>query len=231
MQKIITVILAMLAVNFVAVVGGVGYLAGTGKLDKTKAIAIKDIVFPPTSQPTTQPTTAPATQPIDGEGPISLALKQMLEENSTRTAAEQNEVVRIALDSQSAELDRRAREQADLTRQLRAEQAQLQRDRADLAAQVKAKADSDNAEKLAKEDRAFKETLAIYEAMPAKQLKGIFVSMPEPEVVRLLQTMEADRVAKILKEFKTPEESAVAQRYLEALRTGGKEVTQLPGNE
>ena len=58
-QKLIQVLMLAFAINFLLLGGGIGYLAGTKKIDKTKVLAIKEIVFP-----STQPVT-PATQPVD----------------------------------------------------------------------------------------------------------------------------------------------------------------------
>ncbi|HVT89475.1 MAG TPA: hypothetical protein VHD56_11525, partial [Tepidisphaeraceae bacterium] len=64
MKKLLTVVILTLALNFLAVAGGVGWLYQSGKLDRTKVAAIKDILFPkPVDQPTTQPAEAPTTAP------------------------------------------------------------------------------------------------------------------------------------------------------------------------
>jgi flagellar biosynthesis/type III secretory pathway ATPase len=44
-KKLITVVVLTLAINFLAAAGGIGYLFQSGKLDREKAQAIKDIVF------------------------------------------------------------------------------------------------------------------------------------------------------------------------------------------
>jgi len=51
MKKLFDVIVLLLALNFLALAGGVAYLYQTHRVDRQRAIAIKEILFPPTSAP------------------------------------------------------------------------------------------------------------------------------------------------------------------------------------
>ena len=66
MKKIFGVVVLLLAINFLAAAGAVGWLFQSGHLDKDKLGQLKDIVFPTTapSTATTEPSADTAsTQP------------------------------------------------------------------------------------------------------------------------------------------------------------------------
>src|SRR5215203_2461383 len=114
MKKLFNVIVLMLAINFIAVGAGVGYLKSTGHLDRERVMAIKDILFPQSAAeaaPTTQPASVATTQPI-------VRLEELLAQQVGRPASEQVEFIQHTFDAQMAQLDRRQRELADLQRQI-----------------------------------------------------------------------------------------------------------------
>ena len=116
------------------------------------------------------------------------------------------------------QLERRAREIADLQRQVELAKQQYSRDHGDLEKQKKLLADQQQeAEKLAG-DKGFQDSLALYNSMPPKQVKSIFMSLDEQTVVNYMQAMQPRTAAKIIKEFKTPEETAHVQKILEKIR-------------
>src|SRR5438309_1507818 len=101
----------MLALNFLALAGGVGWLYQSGHLDRTRVAAIKALLFPPPppeAPPSTQPAAADATtQPV-------IRLEELLARHSGHSAAEQVEYIRQAFDAQAAQLDLRHRALLDL---------------------------------------------------------------------------------------------------------------------
>ena len=54
--------------------------------------------------------------------------------------------------------------------------------------------------------------------MPAKQVKSIFMTLSEQTVQQYLQAMDTRTAGKIIKEFKTPDETAFIERVLERIR-------------
>ena len=66
MKRLFYVLALLLAINFLAVAGGVGWLYNQGRLDRTRLLAIRDVLFPPSvaAAPTTRPTTQPAVAPL-----------------------------------------------------------------------------------------------------------------------------------------------------------------------
>jgi hypothetical protein len=117
-----------------------------------------------------------------------------------------------------AQLDRREREVRDLERQIELAKLQMTKDRGALAAEkTELKNRQDEAAKLAG-DQGFQDALLRYIAMAPKQVKQVFSTLDDQTVVNFLQAMEPKTAAKIIKEFKTPEEVARVQRIMEKMR-------------
>src|SRR5262249_15121951 len=160
------------------------------------------IVFPkhvdaPTTRPA--PEEAPTTQPM-------MRLEELLARATGRSAAEQVEFIQHAFDAQMAQLDRRQREVTDQQRQVDLAKEQLARDRPALTSDQKKLADQEQqATKLAG-DKGFQDSLQRYQAMSGKQVKQIFMSLDDQTVMNYLQAMEPRAAARVIKEFKTPEE-------------------------
>ena len=213
MKKFFNVVVLLLAVNFLAVAGAVAYLKSQGRIDRQRVVAIKDILFPP---PATQPSEPPArpdptTQPV-------LRLEELLAKQTGRSATEQVEFIRQSFDAQMAQLDRRQRELNDLQRQVEMAKQQLTRDRTELDQQEKLlETREQQAARLAK-DKGFQDCLAMYRTMPGKQVKTIFLTLDEQLVGQYVQAMDPRAAARIIREFKTAEETQFIQRVLEHVR-------------
>jgi hypothetical protein len=214
-KKLGSVIMLTLAINFLAAAGGIGYLFQAGKLDRAKVLAIKELIFapPPSAAPATQPAEEPAatTQPIN-------SLEKLLAQASGRTAGEQVEFVQRSFDAQMALLDRRQRELADLQRQVDLSKQQMERDRGALEKGRTALASQQQqATKLAT-DKGFQDSLALYNTLPGKQVKTIFMTLDDATITQYLQAMQPRSAARIVKEFKAPDEVARIQRVMESMR-------------
>ena len=214
MKKLWNVFVLTLAVNFLAVAGGVAYLYKDGRLDKQRIDAIKLILYPPptpTPPATTQPAEAAKAEPV-------LQLGELLAQKSGLSTAEQLEFIQQTFDTRMAELDRRQRELADLQRQVDMANAALARDRAALDAGRKQLADREQLAATLAADKGFQDSLKLYESMPAKQVKQLFMTMDDEPVTRYLQAMEPRGATKIVREFKAPDEAQRIQRVLEKMR-------------
>ncbi len=214
MKRLINVLVLTLALNFLALAALVGWLHQTGRLDRAKVQAIREILFPkpdPTGSPTSQPADAPTTQPI-------LRLEELLAKTTGRSATEQVQFIQHAFDAQMVQLERRERELADLARQVELAKQQLTRDRADLDAQrAEVVARRDEQTRLAA-DKGFQDSLNLYNTMSGRQVKQIFMTLDDATVVNYLQAMQPRAAARVIKEFKTPEELARIQTIMEKMR-------------
>ncbi|HUB26061.1 MAG TPA: hypothetical protein VL992_11580, partial [Tepidisphaeraceae bacterium] len=197
-----------LAINFLAVVGGVGYLWRSGHLDRDRITAIKALLYPPATQPTQS---GPATQP-------TLSLDDLVRKAAGRPAEDQVEFLQRSFDARVAELDLRQRQltdqqrEVDLARQkLSDERSTLEKEKADLAAQQQAAAQEAG-------DTGFQDSLQLYVAMPPAKVKDIFMTLEDGVVVKYLEAMDPSKAGKVVKEFKTPDEMNRIQKILEKMR-------------
>ena len=213
MKKLASVLVLTLALNFLAVAGGAGWLWKSSHLDRTKIDAIKLILFPaPATQPSTQPDVTDATtQP-------TLRLEQLLAKESGHSATEQVEFIQHTFDTQMAQMDRRERELTDLKQQTDLAQDQLTRDRAALQADRQALDAAKQQEAALASDKGFQDSLLLYNSMASKQVKSIFMGLDDPTVMNYLRAMQPRTAAKVIKEFKTPDETARIQQILEKMR-------------
>jgi len=213
MKRLWDVLVLTLALNFLVLAGGVGWLFQGGHVDKERIAKIKELMFPPPAPPATQPSSDPTTQP-------TLQLDQLLARHSNMSAGEQVDFIRQTFDTNMAQLDRRTRELSDLQAQIDLANAKLASDRAVLDAdRKKLVEDQDKARKLAG-DQGFQDSLNLYNTMPSKQVKTIFMSLSDDAVQQYLQAMDSRTAGKLIKEFKAPEETERVQRILERMRKG-----------
>lgn len=213
MKKLFGVLVLTLAMNFLLLAGGVGYLFQSGKLDKAKIAKVKELVMtPPVAVATTQPTTKPSAN-----GLANLNLSTLMG-NHTGSAIEQVEFLRRTFDTQMLVMDRRQRELADLQRQVDLANQKLAADRTVLDKREKDLAAREQEAQKLQDDQGFQNSLSIYNAMPSKQVKTIFMTLGEATVQQYLEAMDARTAGKIIKEFKSPVETAFIQRVLERIR-------------
>ena len=215
MKKLWNVFVLTLAINFLAAAGGVAYLYNAGRLDRQRVQAIRDILYPPPAPPKRA-----ATQPAGAETapePV-LKLNELLEQKSGLSTAEQLEFIQQTFDARMGELDRRQREVADLQRQVDMANSALAKDRVALEAEKTALAERQQLARKLATDQSFQDSLKLYKSMPPKQVKQVFMSMDDETVRRYLQAMEPRNATKIVREFKTPEESQRIQKVLHGMR-------------
>lgn len=212
--KLYNVVLLTLAINFLCVAGGVAWLWSSGRLGKAQVEKIVEVLFPPPAPGVA----VEETQPEDPTTRPAPRLEELLAKASGRTAAEQVQFIQQAFDAQSAQLDRRFRELADLQRQVDLAKQQLAGDRAKFTADQQKLLDEQRAQERLASDKGFQDSLALYQSMPARQVKTLFMGLDDETVVRYLQAMPPRSASKIVKEFKTPEETARVQTILERMR-------------
>ena len=213
MKRVWNLIVLTLALNFVALAGGVGWLVKSGRLDKAEALEVKKMFFEPPAPPKvdTAAKTDPTTQP-------SIRLDALLAKASGRSAVAQVELIHQAFDAQVAQLDRRERELIDLQRQVDLAKQQLIIDRTKLTKDQQSLAANQQQQTKLASDKGFQDSLALYTSMQAPQVKKIFMTLDDDTVQQYLQAMEPKPASKIIKEFKSPDELIRIQKILEKMR-------------
>ena len=217
MKKLWNALVLALAVNFVVAAGAVAWLYKSGRLDRGRVAEIRKIV---SAKPEPSAPKADATAPAGPATRPSMTLEALLEKHTGKRAGEQVEVVQQAFDAQSVLLDRRRREVEDLAAQVAREQEKLAADRAALEAERRGFNAREEAARGVASDQGFQDSLKLYGAMPAKQVKGVFLSMPDETVVRYLRALPPRTATKVVREYKTPAETERIRRIMERMREG-----------
>jgi hypothetical protein len=220
MKKILGLIAGVLALNFIALAGSVGYLFKSGHLDKTKISAIKEILFPPPP---------PAVAIVGAEGAStqpSVQLDELLKKAAGRSAEEQVEFLQRSFDSRMAELDLRQRQLNDQQHQIEFGRTRLVADRTALEAEKKQLKAAEEQAAVQASDQGFQDSLALYSNMPAKQVKTIFLTLSDETMMRYLEAMPPKSATKIIKEFKSPDETDRIQKVMERMRQRESAATQ-----
>jgi hypothetical protein len=213
-KKILNVLILTLALNFIGVITAGVVVLGKAHMDRAKFAKVKEVLFD-----TTQPAVVDlaSTQPAATSEPVD-RLGDLLAKASLRPAGEQVNFVRQTFDVEMAELDRKHRELEDLLHQVNLARDHTTIDRAKIE---QAQKDLDDRQKLQDKlasDKGFQDSLELYNVMPAKQVKTIFMSLSDETVQQYLTAMEPRSAAKIIKEFKLPEETARIQKVMERIR-------------
>ena len=215
MKTLGTVVMMTLAVNFLALAGGAGWLFQSGHLDRGRVKAIRDIVFPPATQPTTLPSEAQAAPEPTAESRLDALLAKHA---GARSTAEQADFLQHSFDAQMSQLDQRERQLEDLQHLVAQAQAQLKADRTRLDGDRQKLTDDQQESARLADDQGFQDSLNLYNSMPAKQVKTVFLAMDDAAVVNYLRAMTPRTAAKILKEFKSPEELDRVHKLMDRMR-------------
>lgn len=212
MKKLLNVLILALALNFLAVSGGIGYLVYAQRLDREKVAKIRELLFPGPAEATTEPTAAGATtQP-------SVKLEELLARYTGFSSAEKIEQVQHTFDAQMAQMERRQQELTRLQEQIDLAKQQLARDRDALADEEAALQQRQEEAVRLENDKGFQDSLALYRSMSSRQVKQVFIGLDDETIIRYLQAMPERTGARIIKEFKAPDEISRIQRIMEQMR-------------
>jgi flagellar motility protein MotE (MotC chaperone) len=212
MKKLLSVIAAVLALNFVSLAGMTGYLWRTGHLDRDRANQIKAILFPAPAASTAELATGGSTtQP-------TIELDELIKKAAGLSAEDQVAFLQRSFDARTAELDLRQRQLTDQQRQIDFGRQKLTDDRTALDAEKQSLAATEQQAQQQASDQGFQDSLQLYSTMTPKQVKTIFMTLPDDIVMRYLEAMSTPKAGKIIKEFKSPDETDRIQKVLERMR-------------
>lgn len=215
MKKLLSVFAWTLALNFLAAIAGVAWLYSAHKLDRDKVQQIKELVFAPATQPAA---TQPTTEARDATTQPTLRLEEMMAKVSGRSASEQVEFMQTTFNAHMALLDRRFQDLQNQRRTLDQAKSQIDKEREKLTAEQKALAAAKEEQAKLLADKGFEDTLNLYNTMPAKQVKSVFMTMTDETMIQYLRVMEPRTATKIMKEFKTPAETERIGKVMEKMR-------------
>ncbi len=216
MKRIWNAAVLTLALNFVVAAAGVGWLASSGHLTRGRMAGVRRVLFPPPATRPSEPTARPAAADAPDD-PVT-RLGALVARAAALPPGERIVAVQQAQEMQAAELDRRRRDLQDLRSQVELAESQATTDRDAVVKDRQAWTAQQGQQASAAADKGFQDSLALYQTLPARQVKAIFTSLPDETVQRYLQAMDARQAGKIMKEYKSPEDVAKLERVLERIR-------------
>ena len=212
--------------------GFLGFPGGdSGRIDEAKALTISDILKQPGAPEKFRekvydimtPASMPATGTAHGDAQHELGMEVMRWRGSGGGPASAQERLdylqklleaeRLRLDNQKQALDQR---QESLSQQ----QSLLDAGRTELEGQKKAFEAKIAAASNVKDQSGFQKTMALFAELKPKQVKDLLATMSVDDISRYLTSMEPDRAASVIGEFKTGTDKETINAVLDKIRGG-----------
>lgn len=221
MRTLLTAFTLVLVINVLAIGALAGWLGASGRLSKDR---LRDAVavFNQTLEQEALSDAEAEKAELDAQALAERALRMEQVASGPVTPEARLDSIQVVDDKTRALLERQKVEAEALKRQLDAQQRLIEGKIAELDTKQKAfdKAIASKVEQMQSED--FKEAIAMLEGIPPKQAKGVLQQWltdgGQEQVVDYLSAMEERKAAKVLKEFKLPNEVAQAATLIEQLR-------------
>jgi len=221
MKKLTAFISTLCILNILVLAGLVGFLFGSGRLDKPKAQAIADILRQPGTPVgfrekvydlmTPAPATAPGNAATQRGGSLDAS-------GAPANAAGRIDFLAKVLEEQRLRLENEAQD-------LRHRQELLVNAQSDLDS---AKSNFENSKKkfqqetdqaaAQKEKEAFDKMMALMDGSKPKQIKDLLMAMPSDQGAKYFGAMDPEQATKVMAEFKSPEEKAMLNTFVDTVR-------------
>ncbi|MBT8485262.1 MAG: hypothetical protein HKO59_17615 [Phycisphaerales bacterium] len=206
-------------VNMLALIGFGGWLWQSGRLDRGRLLAIKELLAPTLAEAEVRAEAdaeamrqaeaetlrgwEATNPPMASETQLrSIALVQNQETQAARRLADQSEQLFAQLEERARVL--KEQEEAFASRQ---------------AAWEDARAEAQNQ----RVQEQFQKTVKLYESIPSKQAKQLLTTLVDgggmDQAVAYVNAMNTRAAAKVIRELKSDEESKLATELLEMIRT------------
>ena len=229
MRSILTAVVVLLVLHVLAGAGLAAWLGVTGRLSRERVVAAA-AMFGPTveAERRREEEAQRLAQSVRDDAANAARLEAVADGPMTlgQRLAQRQEADALAV----ARAERVRREVADLRAQIAAAKDALAKQQAELDEARKALKIRENRQDELARDEGFQQTVAMYERLRARQVKGMFQTLiadgQESDVLDYLAAMQGRKSAAVLKEFKSPEEAAQAARLLQGLRERGVEVEE-----
>jgi hypothetical protein len=221
MRTLFTAFILVLVINVLALGALAGWLGSSGRLSKER---LRDAVavFNNTIEEDAQLAKDAEQAEIEALALAERALRMEQVAGGPVTPEARLEAIQVVDDKRRALLERQKVEAEALKRQLDTQQKLIEQKLAELneKQQIFDQAIATKVEKMQSED--FKEAIAMLEGIPPKQAKQVIQKWLgdglDEQVVDYLSAMEERKAAKVLKEFKLPNEVTQAATLIEQLR-------------
>ncbi|MEO0476043.1 MAG: hypothetical protein AAF085_08775 [Planctomycetota bacterium] len=221
MRTLFTAFILVLVINVLALAALTGWLGATDRLSKER---LRDAVavFNQTIDEEAQADAEAEQAELDAQAMAEQVLRMEQVAGGPVTPEARLESIRVVDDKTRALLERQKVEAKSLQRQLDTQQRLIEEKLAELDSKQQAfdQAIATKVEAMQSDD--FKEAIAMLEGIPPKQAKGVIQQWltegAQEQVIDYLSAMEERKAAKVLKEFKLPNEVVQAATLIEQLR-------------
>ena len=229
MRTFFTATILVLIINVLALGALAGWLGASGRLNKDR---LRDAVavFNHTIEEEARLAAEAEQAERDAQALAERALRMEQVAGGPVTPESRMASIQVVDDKRRALLERQKGEAEALKRQLDAQQRLIEQKIAELDTKQQAfdQAIASKIEAMQQED--FKEAIAMLEGIPPKQAKQVIQRWlndgDQTQVVDYLSAMEERKAAKVLKEFKQPNEVAQAATLIDQLRQRTDQLTQ-----
>lgn len=227
MRTLWTAILLLALLHVGGAAAFVGWLGATDRLSRDRLVVARQLFTKTIAQEQAERDAAAAQDAAQAEN-----LKMLL---TAGQAAPPSAAERIDADREQDEvalrkLERTREEVEQLRLNLHLAQQRVDRQRDDLIRQRDELQARIDAMRTQLDDEGFRKAVAMYDALPAKNVKQMFAELMDQQqsdqVVTYLESMQPRKAAAVLKEFKTPDEVKRAVELTEQLRRRGSSLVQ-----
>lgn len=227
MKSLWTIISVLAVLHILGLVGSVGWLVASGRLDTTRAQSIKDMLKTTVAE---QKALEAEQAETTGDGGATTNANQTVPVNIPKSAKQQIEEDQKQHKVMLLQLERTRQEVQQLQRNLELAQIKIKKERAENL-KIKESLEKQLADiKEQKDEEGFKKVIELYESLPAKAVKQVFVQLIEqgkqPQVVDYLEAMDNRKAAGVLKEFKNQTEVTYVVELTELLRQRGSKLVE-----
>lgn len=221
MRTLYTAFILVLLVNALALGGLFAWMGSTGRLSKNRvheAVAVFKHTLQ--EQEALEAEAAEAEQQALALAERAMRLEQVA--GGPVTPEQRLASIQQVDEKQQALIERQKAEAQALQHQLDVQMKLIEAKLSELDAKQQAFDEAVAAQLDEMQQEDFKEAVAMLEGIPPKQAKGVFQQMlkqgEDDQVVSYLSAMQQRLAAKVLKEFKLPNEVAQATQLIEQLR-------------
>lgn len=229
MKSVWQIILLLALVHAISAIGFVGWLAGTGRLNRQRVVDVRDLFAKSISQAEVEAKEKARQEEEKRQadlrmqrlgsagGPVASTTGRLAEDRKRAEAI----LARIDLDRE---------ELKSLGRNLELSQKNVRRLYEELRIKQEAFAKMLDKKKRQIDDQSFRKTVALYNQLPSKQVKKMFIELLDSskgeQVVTYLEAMQPRKAAGVLREFKTSAEVTRAVELTERLRARGSDLAK-----
>lgn len=225
MKSLWTALSLLLLLHAMALVGFVGWLKVSGRLDRQRLVRTREIYTLTLAQEKQQAEQATQLASETKAKALEAARLESIAANGAVSLAERLKADQQADDMAMQRVERLQRDIADLRRQLVLAKDLLAKQKAELEAQRQEFEAAAKRERDLHDQADFQQAVQTYEQLKPRQVKEMFQTLIKEgktrDVIDYLAAMQLRKAAAVLKEFKTPEEIPQATDLVQRLRERG----------